>query len=239
MKLTWFAMQFSDRIDVLNPSNLEAMRDYRVAPRMSLTPGGTFLVPPVYDDAPKRPSVVFLGRLVPLKGLDDYLDVLPAIWLRIKSSVPKDFSFDFAGYGPLEASLLDRLQRFRRDGIPVQFLGYADAPALLAKSAILVSMQERTNFPSRVVAEALVSGCGVIVRDTGDSRSFGEDVIGLRYCHISLKPEQLAPLILDLLAEVLGSAEHRHAIRAGARERYSSPTYIEYFANLLGTVATA
>lgn len=234
MKWTWLAMQFVNRIDVLNPANLDAMRAYRVSPRMSLTPGGTYLVPPADRDVPKRPAVVFLGRLVPLKGLDDFLDVLPALWDRMRACAPAGLSFDFAGYGPLEAHLVGRLEELRRQGVPARFLGYADASALLAESAVLVSMQERTNFPSRVVAEALVSGCGVIVRDTGDSRSFGEGIDGLKYCDATLSPEQLADLLLGLLREVLDSAARREAIKVAARQRYSSPAYLDYFVDLFG-----
>lgn len=229
---TWLAMQFSPRIDVLNPAHIEAMKGYRAAPRMSLTPGGTFLIPPAAVEVPREPAVVFMGRLVPLKGLDDYLDVLPGVWRELRRDAPPGLSFDFAGYGPLEEHLRSRVAELQLQGVPVRFLGYAQASTLLAKSAVLVSMQERSNFPSRGVAEALIAGCGVVVRDTGDSRAFGTDVPGLMYCGGVLDAVEVAGRVRALLAEA-ADAGWRREVGAAAMKRFSSTEYLDYFSAVM------
>lgn len=233
LKWTWLAMYFCERIDVLSPTQFEALKRSRVKARLSLTPGGTFLVPPAPSRSPRLPAVIFLGRLVPLKGIDDFLDVLPGIWALLRARVPPGFMFRFAGYGVLQNHVVARIDRLAAAGVPVHFVGYAKADSLLAESAVVLSMQEITNFPSRVVAEGLVAGCGAIVRDTGDSRSFGTDVPGLVYCAATLNAAEIAQHIVALLERVMSGNAAREVIRQAARQRFSSQQYVDYFRNLV------
>src|SRR6185312_1644365 len=96
------------------------------------------------------------------------------------------FEFRIAGYGPLQEHIAQRVAFLAGAGVPIAFIGYAAADALLPATAVVLSMQEVTNYPSRVVAEALMAGCAVVVRDTGDSREFGSDLPGLVYCSAHL-----------------------------------------------------
>lgn len=225
----WISFFFVARIDVLSPAIHSAMRGYRRAPRMSLTPGGTFVVPMPETGSLRRPTVVFLGRLVQGKGLDDLLDVLPSVWSHLQGRVSMGFGFEVAGYGPLQGHVEQRVQALQSMGVPVRFVGYAVAQDLLSSSSVLLSLQETTNYPSRVVAEALMSGCAVIVRDTGDSRAFGDDLPGLLYCAAQLRGDELA----DQLASLLARASEASQIREAARARFNSPAYLDYFRSLL------
>lgn len=230
---TWLAFFAVDRIDVLNPAMLGAMRAYRRAPVMSLTPGGTFMVPPPDTAMAKAPTVVLLGRLVPGKGVDEVLGVLPRTWQLLRDTQACDCSFQIAGYGAMEAQVHARVESLRAAGVPVCFVGYAAANALLAGAAVVLSMQDTTNYPSRVVAEGLMMGCGVIVRDTGDSREFGSDLPGLEYCKARLDAEELALLIARLIRQVLTMAGFSARVREAARQRFSSLAYINYFRRLI------
>lgn len=230
---TWLAFFAVDRIDVLSPAMLAAMRGYRRAPRMSLTPGGTFMVPPPATAVAKSPTVVFLGRLVPGKGVEEVLDVLPRAWALLRNRHGCDCRFQIAGYGAMEELVSQRVERLRADGVPVQFVGYAAADALLAGAAVVLSMQDTTNYPSRVVAEGLMAGCGAIVRDTGDSREFGTDLPGLEYCRAQLDAEELASQIAGLVGRVVAEPGFSSRVRDAARERFSSPAYIDYFRRLI------
>ena len=237
---SWLAFFFVRHVDVLSPTILEAMRHYRMAPKMSLTPGGTFLaLPRTAAPQPKQPTVVFLGRLVPGKGIDDLMDLLPQAWSLLRDKVPTGFGFQIAGYGPLESHVVGRVGELARAGVPVRFVGYALAEQLFEPASVGLSLQEVTNYPSRVVAEALCSGCAVIIRDTGDSRQFGTDLPGLEYCTARLDASELARLVSDLLNRVLHEPGFSDSLRDAARERFSSPQYINYFRGLLGeSVAT-
>lgn len=230
---TWLSFLFVERVDVLSPAILSQMARYRMARKMSLTPGGTFVEALAPTGQPRRPTVVLLSRLIPKKGIDDLLDVLPQVWAALHACAPLGFGFEIAGYGPLQEQVVERVGALYRSGVPVSFVGYADAIELLSRSAVVLSMQEVTNYPSRVVAEALVLGCAVIVRNTGDSNQFGHDLPGVAYCAEALDPDELSHLILNLLTQVIADKEFSNKIARAANDRFCSNASIEYFRILL------
>lgn len=234
MLRTWASFFFVDRIDVLSPSSLSRMARYRMARKMSLTPGGTFIEAQPIGGVSKAPAAVTLSRLIPGKGVDDLLDVLPAVWARLKPYVPADFSFQIAGNGPLAEHIEARVAGLSQSGVPVAFLGYADALQLFARVAVVLSMQAITNYPSRVVAEALASGCGVIVRDTGDSRMFGPDVPGLVYCKADLDADELAGQIRGFVEAVTTDPAFSNTVQQAALEKFSAKQSVDYFLSLMG-----
>ena len=227
----WVAFPFVDRIDVLSPAIRHALARSQRTGRMSLTPGGTYVVAPPASLVPKAPAVVFLGRLVAGKGLDELFDVLPRTWEHLRPQIPSGFELQIAGYGPLESHVVRRVATLASQGLPVRFVGHGEADALLAPAAVALSMQEPTNYPSRVVAEALMAGCGVLIRDTGDSRQFG-DLSGLAYCKAVLDPEEMATKLNELVRTVLADAGFRQRIRQSAIDRFATTAYIEYFHDL-------
>ena len=230
----WFSFFFVTRVDVLSPNIFSAMSRYFIAKRMSLTPGGTFLVPPPHPTSSQRlPKVVFLSRLIPGKGVDDFLDIVPDLWMLLRGRVSLGFSFQIAGYGSLQDHVSIRVGKLARLGIPISFIGYAVAEPLLARAAVALSMQEVTNYPSRVVGEALLAGCAVIVRDTGDSHEFGDDLPGLVYCHKKLEAREVAEKIKMLLDSCMLDLEFPDKVRAAALDRFSSKHYIEYYYGII------
>jgi glycosyltransferase involved in cell wall biosynthesis len=116
-----------------------------------------------------------------------------------------------------------------RSGVPLTFVGYAVADVLFAEAAVVLSMQELTNYPSRVVAEALMAGCAVVVRDTGDSREFGNDLPGLFYCRGELDPAEIADQLALLLSSAVLDPGMAENVREAALRRFSSKRYVEYF----------
>lgn len=229
----WLSFGFVKGIDVLSPAVFKATRRPWLTDRITLTPGGTYLVPPVQSTAEKLPQVVFLGRLVPGKGVEELLRVLPALWEQLQTRHGTKCRFKIAGYGALEEAVAQKVAQLKTLGIPVEFAGYQEATPLLAESAVVLSLQEVTNFPSRVVPEALLAGCGVVVRDTGDSREFGTGLPGLSYCTAELNAAELAELIANYVDQVTKSTSFRETVRAAAIDRFSSPDYIDYFATII------
>jgi ubiquinone/menaquinone biosynthesis C-methylase UbiE/glycosyltransferase involved in cell wall biosynthesis len=233
---SWFSFFFVTKIDVLSPAIFSAMYRYRSAPKMSLTPGGTYVVPSPLRVVRKEPTVILIGRLVSGKGVEDFLNVLPEVWERMRDRAPERLSFQIAGYGPLESQVTARVAALAGLGVPVSFVGYAVADTLFSSSAVVLSMQNITNYPSRVVAEAMMAGCGVIVRDTGDSRQFGNGLPGLLYCHAQLDASELTDQIGLLLERVLHEPGFSDAVRCAALNRFSTVKYIDYFRDVLGNI---
>lgn len=230
---SWFSFFFVSKIDVLSPSIFSAMQHYCNAPKMSLTPGGTYLLPSSIKAKHKLSAVVFLSRLIPGKGVEDLLSVLPEIWTKLSERNLGLVIFQIAGYGPLESWVVERVAGLAAMGVPASFIGFMAADDLFSTSAIVLSMQDTTNYPSRVVAEALMSGCGVIVRDTGDSRKFGNDVPGLFYCSAQLDPEEMASQIELLLKRVLCESGFQDLIRSVACNKFNTPDYVDYFRGIV------
>ncbi len=232
---SWLSFFFVAKIDVLSPTIFEALQHSRNAAKMSLTPGGTYLVPPPDRGAFKQSSVVLLSRLIPGKGIDDFLIILPKIWNNLRDRGSLGVTFQIAGYGSLEPWVIGRVAELAEIGVPISFIGYATADDLFAESSVVLSMQEITNYPSRVVAEALMAGCGVIVRDTGDSRKFGNDIEGLLYCSPQLDPQELARQIELLLVRVQHEAGFKESVRKLAQNKFSAKKYVDYFRCLMSS----
>ena len=229
---SWFSFFYVAKIDVLNPSIYEALQSYSTSSRMSLTPGGTYLVPSTFRVVSKEPTVVLLSRLIQGKGVEDFIDVLPSIWNNLRKRGALRVAFQIAGYGSLEPWVVSRVEALTEMGVPISFIGYSTADDLFPVSSVVLSMQDITNYPSRVVAEALMAGCGVIVRDTGDSRKFGNDVTGLLYCGAKLDAIELAGQIEFLLKRVLHEVGFQDSVHSVANCKFSSTHYIDYFSNL-------
>lgn len=230
---TWIAFFFVQRIDVLNPQIFMAMKSDYNFKKMSLTPGGTYLAPFDVPTLQKKPYVVLLSRFVKGKGIDNFFDVLPAVWDKLFGEVPIGFVFKIAGYGPLQEKVISRVNELSQSGVPIEFVGFVNSTNFFSESSIVLSMQKFTNYPSRVVAEALYCGCAVIVRDTGDSREFGENLPGLSYCMGNLDPNELAGIISKQLMLVLNESFYTEEIMDSAARRFSRDEYLLYFREIL------
>lgn len=230
----WLSLFFTRKSDILSPAIFAKLSNHPRAPSMSLTPGGTFLLPRVSDAGQRLPIVCFFGRLAPLKGVPDFFDVLPDLWLCLKGKVPESFQFVVAGYGPLEDYVTERTEQAVRIGVPVRYIGFVKSDELLSRASVFLSLQEVTNYPSRIVAEALVSGCSVIVRDTGDSRSFGNGIPGLIYCDSSLNSTELSVLIIRIINDYLNNKILTKIISEFAVSKFGSLMYLDYFKKMFG-----
>lgn len=232
----WLSLFFTRKSDILSPAIFAKLSDHPRAPSMRLTPGGTFLLPRLSDAGQRLPIVCFFGRLAPLKGVPDFFDVLPNLWLCLKGKVPDNFRFVVAGYGPLEDYVKERTEQAVRIGVPVSYIGFVKSNELLSRASVFLSLQEVTNYPSRIVAEALVSGCSVIVRDTGDSRSFGNRIPGLFYCGSALSPGELSLLIVNIVNDYSDDQMLTKLISESAVSQFGSLKYLEYFKNTFSKV---
>lgn len=96
-----------------------------------------------------------------------------------------DFIFDIYGKGSLEASVIRHVENLYRKGIKINYHGYIDSSTVFPNALAVLSLQTYTNYPSRVVAEALVCGCEAIILDSGDSKNFGNQ-LGIHYLNENL-----------------------------------------------------
>jgi glycosyltransferase involved in cell wall biosynthesis len=230
---TWLSFFFVEKVDILNPDIFSAMQGYLAAPKMDLTPQGTYILPPKKISSIKEPKIVFLGRLVPDKGIKELLTLIPEIWRNLCKKRKANFKFEIAGYGNLESYVMDSVRVLCQAGIPISYVGFKNSHEFFASASIVLSVQRGTNYPSRIVPEALMAGCGVIVRDSGDSRRFGENIPGLLYCSEELETKELAAQIENLFCRINYEAHFQDSIRDFASARFSNQETITYFSDIM------
>ncbi len=109
-------------------------------------------------DPPDRFTVLFVGRLIPRKGVDDLVDAFPAIVRRLPEA-----RLVVVGEGPLKAALEARARRTGVEGF-VDFLGSVAneaLPPIYRAASVLVLPSRREGMPN-VLLEAMASGLPVI-----------------------------------------------------------------------------
>ncbi len=147
----------------------------------------------------RRPArVAFLGRLVPVKRVDLFLEMAR----KCLDAVSGELTFDVVGEGPLAAelrSLADRLGLQDR----VTFHGFRpDAVALLADVDALVFTSDHEGTPMAAL-EAIAIGVSVVARAVGGLPEMLSGVAGCRLVQ-SDEPATLAAAV----CAVLESGEH-------------------------------
>jgi glycosyltransferase involved in cell wall biosynthesis len=117
----------------------------------------------------KRPTVVGIGSLFPVKRWDRFL--MAAYRLRQQGL---DFSVRILGEGPQRESLQERTKDLKlRDC--VEFIGQSDnVPALLSEATFLAHTSDSEGCPN-VVMEAMACGRPVVATDAGDAPYLVED----------------------------------------------------------------
>lgn len=201
----------------------EAMRIGLHPPRLAVLPMGVDLRERFVTDAQverARDELLFVGRLVPKKGLPHLLDAMPAV-LACRPEV----TLTIAGFGPEESSL--RMQA-RQLGIEnhVSFLGampQESLPGLYRRASIFVAPFIRDDSGNQeglpvVLMEAIGCGCPVIVGEVAGVR----DLLGDAAREVCVDPrdtQAFASAILATLDHPAAAQERARMIRLAAAGR--------------------
>lgn len=168
------------------------------------------------------PLVVFAGRLVYEKGVQDLLRAMP----RLRRRHP-GIRLVVAGEGPNDAALREQARSLRL-GRSTTFTGFLDEPDLAALAsaadcAVVPSIYEPFGM---VALEAAAAGTPLVVTDVGGLREFVEHgITGLRFSagdHAGLA-DAVSSVLHD---EVLARRLTRHA-RAALERDYAWPRVAE------------
>jgi glycosyltransferase involved in cell wall biosynthesis len=192
-----------------------------------------FVVDP---DVPRASdSLLFVGRLVPKKGLRHLLDAMPAVLERRPGAV-----LDLAGFGPEEQALRAQAERL---GIAtsVRFLGAMpqhELPALYRSASLFVAPFIRDESGNQeglpvVLMEAIGCGCPVIVGDVAGV----QDLLGDAGRELSVKSgdtDALAAAIIDALEHPTQARERASMIRARAVDLIDWELIAQRYAALIG-----
>jgi glycosyltransferase involved in cell wall biosynthesis len=203
---TRVALRFADRIIVTNP----AIRDQVVArigaKKVAFLPNGVDVSTFVPAERPPNvePTILFVGRLAPVKNLGLLLEAVARLDRRPKIRM--------IGDGPLRAELADRAARL---GLMLELPGIVDhrhLPAELQAAAVFVLTSRFEGHP-KALLEAMSCGCVcVATAAAGILDVLEHEVTGLIADH---DPASLAAA----LARALDDAALRARLSRNARER--------------------
>lgn len=163
----------------------------------------------------RQPHVLFVGRLVPEKNLNLWLDVAQRV-----SSIRQDVHFHIVGDGALRGELEARVRQLPLAAC-ITFHGAkprAALPEIYGRAAVLLLTSDHEGF-GRVLVEAMAAGVAVVsTRTAGACEVLGDSDVGV------LAPvgdaEALAAGVLRLLNETPFRAGLVAAGRRRVAERY-------------------
>jgi glycosyltransferase involved in cell wall biosynthesis len=201
----------------------EAVRVGLQPPRMAVLPMGVDMrerfVP---DPTIQRGSdeLLFVGRLVPKKGLVHLLDAMPAVLAQRPTT-----TLTIAGFGPEEGALKAQANRL---GIAanVKFLGamaQSELPVLYRRASLFVAPFIRDDSGNQeglpvVLMEAIGCGCPVLVGEVAGI----EDLLGEARADVCVKPGDsaaLASAIVGVLDDPEQARMRAVEIRQAAADR--------------------
>lgn len=205
-----------------------AMRDQaaRVGlqpPRMTVLPMGVDMQHRFMPDATiqrGRDELLFVGRLVPKKGLVHLLDAMPAVLAQRPAT-----TLTIAGFGPEEDALKAQAERLRI-AASVTFLGamaQSELPSLYRRASLFVAPFIRDDSGNQeglpvVLMEAIGCGCPVLVGDVAGI----EDLLGEARADVCVRPgdsHALATAIVESLRNPEHALQRAAAIRKAAADR--------------------
>lgn len=171
--------------------------------------------PPVLD----TPTVAFVGRLVPVKGLP----VLLAAWRQVIDRLPGRLVI--AGDGPQRAEL-ERLVAELQLGDSVEFKGnVSDVPSVLAGAAVYVQPSYQEGMPNSVL-EAMACGLPVV----GSRVSGNVDLIASGESGLLVPPgdpDALAGALVELLSAPGRAQAMGRRSREIVEQRFAVPSVLQ------------
>lgn len=121
----------------------------------------------------KIPLLTFVSRFVPRKGLDILLPALPEILSRCGM-----LKILIVGQGPMEEEIRKTVRGI--SGQERVWVGFAREPVKFLKhSMIFLSLQERENYPSQSLLEAMACGNATIATNVGMTSRLVDDDVGI------------------------------------------------------------
>jgi len=227
-------LRFAKAVDVLNPGVLArtSVLYPRFAHKLHQTPSGTFVDPEQFALSEPDPRIVFMARLISKrKGVDELLDLAPELQVQVERRIGFSLPLHIVGDGPIADQIRTRVDAMRQAGVDIHFDGFQPGKTAMAGASVALSLQPENNYPSRVVAEALLSGVSVVVRDTGESRLFGSPP-GMTYVAATLTASSLGDAIAGAY---LSRTEEGFAadIRRSAIANYHADEVPTYFVDMM------
>jgi len=168
--------------------------------------------------ATKDVDIALVSRMVPFKGHALLAEALQELTARGSAGL----DVHVRGSGPSAAEIQQQFDALSGHRCT---LGQVNDPfALLARSKIFVSLQERENYPSQSLLEAMASECAIVATDVGSTRQLLDE-----RCAILI--ERNSSALADALETLLADARLREALGRTAASVVAGSQTIGRFAD--------
>jgi glycosyltransferase involved in cell wall biosynthesis len=219
----------------------EARRLGLEPPSLTVLPMGadlqTRFVPTRGKVARSTDGLLFVGRLVPKKGLTHLLDALPLVLARRPAT-----TLTIVGFGPEEGALHAQAKRLRIDD-RIRFAGPVEQralPAFFDKAAVFVAPFVRDASGNQeglpvALMEAIGCECPAVVGDVAGIH----DLLGDDARTISVDPREptsLATAILAMLEDPQAARARARALRAKLLDRVDWQVIADRYGRLLAAI---
>jgi len=201
-----------DQVVTMGPGAKRFFQDHGVTTRIEVNPGGIIRPSSALVDRSAKYDLIFVGRLVPVKDVFLYLNVVA--WLQ--SRMPR-MRAAIVGDGPLRSDLEEYARKLNITE-HVTFTGQQSDVDSILRSARIFLLTSYSEGVSLALMEALGAGLPAIVPDVGDLRAAVVDGVN-GFVIADRSPEPFGLRAYELLQAPQLYANFSNAARASA-ERF-------------------
>ena len=227
MNIVGKQLRMADIVDLLYPGGKEFISKKIDKGKLYVTPG-TFTDLKLFKPVNKGKIILYAAaRLEESKNPVLFIEGINACKNIL---IQEGYKVYILGKGKYEEFLRKYIKDNGLSDI-VKMIGYDTTSKYLPYAPIFCSLQCVENYPSQSLAEAVASGCYVIVTDVGDSQKCASETFA---SFINCNPEGLADALNKYIK--LSDEEKRSVVknaRAFAEVNYSIEASKEYFKNIL------
>lgn len=175
-------------------------------------------------------DVVFMGRLFEGKGIDLFFDALEILKNKKNDTLIKKVGI--FGSGPLHSHILSRSQRVPELNIEI---GFSKNPfEVFSRTKIFVSLQEKENYPSQSLLEAISCGAFVVATNVGETYRIVSDDLGYL---IPALAEDLAFALTKGLERIRDNDFDCYVASSNIRKSHNIERFSEYLSGFLNRAA--
>jgi glycosyltransferase involved in cell wall biosynthesis len=156
-------------------------------------------------DGVREIDILMIARFIPGKGYE---------LLEKAESKINEYNIHLCGFGVRIPNVRD-----------AKIYECKDSFATCRKAKIFLSLQEKENYPSQALLEAMASGCAIIATDVGDTRLLLDESCAVI---IPSDPDALVEAITRLMSDEDRRAELGRAARVRVKEQ-NIDRYSEFF----------
>lgn len=170
----------------------------------------------------KEKTIVFCGRLIKEKNP---LLVIEAA-NKLNKNLLKEWKIYLLGDGPLKGEVHQLIEKYELSESVVQ-ISTINVEKYVNKSSIFLSLQERENYPSQSLIEAMATSNVVIATDVGETRKLVDEKNGV------LLKEKSAEELAKVISQLVKNEEYRNMLGINGRKKVLNECKVDIFVDYL------